>query len=240
MKRKNIITVQVDTAMEDTLVAISVIEKLLKKNKLTMDLIIGYDFKMEDRGCFYPQVRKNIIFINPTKCCSKKEINKQEMINLKLMDEEELIFKEPFYPGSPSDLTLFGTTLHEFMHLLQFKVYKNIISEYTKRFPTERFYLNDYCNNEICDELAEIMTLYVTNPYLLKLISKKHYDFCKEFFKSPTSCNVQKCHCIYEGFPISVKEHLKHRWKLAYDENLKKFVRIDDGKNKKEDSKKLR
>jgi hypothetical protein len=123
-------------------------------------------------------------------------------------------------------LTHFGVILHEFCHLLQYKVYPNIIESFLKEFPTERFYLNNYCNNEVVDELAEIMTLYLTNPYLLKRISRKHWLFCQKFFKSPIACSAQKCYNVYEMFPIMVKEHMKKHWKLTYDYNKQTFINL--------------
>jgi hypothetical protein len=223
MSKKSSIYVEVDSPMIETQHAMFIIEKFLKKNNIKMNLSIAYDYSLNASGVYFPFVKgqEYRIFINPFKCKSEEEIINQDINNQN---------NEAFCPGSPCDLTSFGIILHEFCHILQYKVYPTIIKDYSKEFPVERFYLNSYSNNEIHDEIAEIMTLYITNPYLLKLISKNHFNFCKKYFKSPISCTEDRCSFIYSGWPIRVKEHLKKDWGITYNISTKKFVRIDNGK----------
>jgi len=212
---KNSIYVEVDVAIEDTRVAMVLIHRLLAKNKIQMNLSIAYDYSSTECGCYRPfeKGQEYRIFVNPSKCKTQEEVTKQD-------------FDEPFSPGYCADVTLFGVTIHEFCHLLQFKTYPSIVKDYGETFPLERFNLNNYSNHEINDELAEIMTLYITNPYLLKIISNPHFNFCKKYFKSPVACSLSRCFLIYKGWPTSVKEHLKHQWGIAYNISLKKFVRV--------------
>lgn len=217
--KKNKIVVEVDAPMEDTNASMVLIERLLKLNKIKMDLSIAYDFDTGDCGNFFPKSKIHAyrIFINPSNCKTTADIDTQN-------------WNEPFCPGYCADLTLFGVTIHEFCHLLQYRAFPTIIKAYRKEFPTERFYLNGYCNNEIRDELAEIMTLYIVNPYLLKLISEKHFEFCEKRFKSPVDCTIERCFFIFNGFPIPVKEHLKNHWKIVYNMNKKQFEKVTNGK----------
>ena len=214
MKKNNII-VEVDCPIEGTSVAIGIINKFLKINNIKIKkLSIAYDYEYDGYGIYYPYLigQKYRIFINPLNCIDIGNENEDD--------------NDPVYPGYCADLSIFGITIHEFTHLLQYKVYPNLISEYNKTFPIERFYLNNYSNNEIHDEIAEVMTLYITNPYLLKLLSKNHFNFCKKFFKSPVKCTLSKCREIYNSFPIKVKEHLKNHWNIVLDVNTNKFIKV--------------
>lgn len=211
---KNKIIVEINVPIEDTLLAMGLIDKFLVKNNITMKLSIAYDFELDCCGMYLPEEKGQEfrIFINPLKCKRFEEIEKQD-------------WTEPYSPFSPCDITGFGVVIHEFTHLLQYRYFKNIIPDFIREFPENRFYLNNYSNHEICDELAEIMTLMITNPYLLKLISKEHFDFCKRHFKSPVICNSKKCFTMYESFPIQVKENLIKKWGIVYDYQKKDFVR---------------
>lgn len=220
---KNEIKVSIETPHEDTLMAICIIEKLLIINKININVNIIYDFSLEECGVYFNDLTGQDcnIYVNPINCRTNDDVDNQKV------DE-----REPYCPGSTSDITLFGVTIHEFCHLIQYKVFPDMLKSYATQFPTERFYISQYCNNQVWDECAEIMTLYITNPYLLKLISKPHYDFCKKYFKSPVACSKIKCYNIYNGFPIPVKEYLKSHWGIVYDIEQKKFIRIKNGKTK--------
>jgi len=213
MSNKSSIYVEVDVPIEDTQAAMILIERFLKVNNLKMNLSIAYDYESIECGVYRPfeKGQEYRIFVNPSMCKTQEEVSKQD-------------FEEPFSPGYCADVTLFGVTIHEFCHLLQYQTYPTIIKDYGEAFPTERFNLNGYSNNEIHDELAEIMTLYLTNPYLLWLISKPHFKFCKKYFKSPIACSEQRCTFIYKGWPVSVKEHLKSKWGISYNISTKKFM----------------
>ena len=218
--RKSSIYVEVDIPSEDVHAAMVIIARFLEKNNLKINLSISYNYEMEECGVYRPfeKGQEYRIFVNPSKCKTQEDVIKQE-------------FEEPFAPGSPCDITIFGIIIHEFCHLLQYRTYPSIIKNYGETFPTERLNLNEYSNNEIHDEIAEIMTLYITNPYLLKLLSKLHFDFCKKYFKSPISCSPKRCAFIYKGWPLSVKEYLKDKWGIAYNIATKKFVRSNEKVN---------
>lgn len=228
MSKKSSIYVEVDVPIDDTQSAMVLIEKFFKKNNISMNLSIAYDYSSEEAGVYRPFERgqEYRIFVNPSRCKMQEEVGKQD-------------YDEPYCPGYCADITLFGVTIHEFCHLLQYQVYHTIIPDYGNAFPIERFNLNGYSNHAIHDELAEIMTLYITNPFLLKLISRKHFNFCKKYFKPVVSCTEDKCAFIYKGWPVCVKEHLKKVWGITFNVSTQKFVRIDNGKTK-EDTKKSR
>jgi hypothetical protein len=218
-KLKYDVTVEVDSPIEETASAIFLIKKLLRINKIKMKLSIAYDYTYEGCGVYYPNLRNQgyRIFINPMNCKTNDDIDKNN-------------WKEPFCPGSNCDMTIFGVTLHEFSHVLEYKVFPNIIPNYGKEFPENRFYLNQYSNNTLEDELAEVLTLYITNPYLLKLISESHFKFCKKYFKSPVDCTKERCSSIYDGFPILVKKSIKEKWNIVYNVDIEDFVKVTNEK----------
>jgi hypothetical protein len=213
-KTKQSIITTINCPQDEILVAIALIDKFKIKNDLCFDLEIIQDFSIDGMGLCFPfnqpkvsNPHKYNIYINPKNC---------EVVQ----DDSD------FCNGNVKDLTIFGVTLHEFAHILSINIYKKFIPEYKKSFPTERFYLNDYSNHHIDDEIAEIITLYITNPFLLKIISVEHYKFCKRFFMSPISCSTAQCFRLYESFPIVCKEKLKNKFGIVYNEVNKKFEKI--------------
>ena len=210
---KNNIVVEVDSPMEDTCAAMTLIKRIGKNNNLDIDLSIAYTFDSKVCGVYYPYVKgqEHRIFINPDCCKTQSDIQFQ--------DGSE----PPCCPGYTRDMTLFGITIHEFCHYLSYQLFPKIIKDFSENFPTQRLYLNDYSNNEIQDELAEILTLYICNPYLLRMISKEHWKFCKNYFKSPVACTIQRCRTIYNGFPICVKEEMKNKWNIIYNISTERF-----------------
>jgi hypothetical protein len=200
----------------ESYMAIKLIERLLRKNNINRVLRIAYDFECEDGGYYYPLMKTDTIFVNPDNC-----------YNIRQYKEDDASPENMFYPGYTSDNTIYGTILHEFSHFLCFQVFKNIMEEYKKEFPNKRLYLNSYSNAEIDEEIANLITLYISNPYLLKLISEKHFDFLKRFFKTPRPVSSNTCFQIYQKFPIHVKQELKEKWGIIYNHERKKFEKIE-------------
>ena len=217
-KSKVDIKVEVCNPMEETCIAMILITRLLTENKIDMELTIAYDFdtEVDNRAGFYlpgAEGLANTIFVNPLVCKTKQDVIDGTVETL-------------FCQGYVADFSVFGVTIHEFCHLLHFEVFKDMVDEYAEAFPLDRLYLNEYCGHILPDELAEIMTLYISNPYLLKMISKEHWQFCKRYFKSPVACSPKKARQIYQAFPVSVKEELKEKWGIVFNEHEQKFVKV--------------
>lgn len=188
--------------------AIKLIEKLKSKNKIDFSLEIIYDYQlMEDnepiKGVYYNDFK---IYVNPSEC----ETDPTKYSSC----------------GYTNDLSLFGVTIHEFCHFLAEKIYPKMTSDYKKMFPTERFYLNDYSDYTLDDEIAEAMTLYITNPYLLKLISKDHWKFFRNYFLSPVPCTQKKFFAIYQTYHQIIKLDLQERWKISYNFEKNRFEKL--------------
>jgi hypothetical protein len=211
MQQQCEITSSIFNPDEPVYVALKLIERFSKINKVKIKIDVALDWNMPEAGIYYCQNKKykNKIFINPKNCGS-------------ITDATD------YYIGYSKDITIFGVILHEFSHFLCYQVYPTLINDYKKYFATERLYLNDYSNNEIRDEIAEIMTLYFTNPFLLKLISKKHIQFFKKYFKSISPCSYRHMLMMYQDYPIPVKEDMIKRWNIIFDEYTAFFKKIKD------------
>ena len=197
---------------EETYLAIALIDKILVKNNINRNVKISYDFMTESAGYHYIAHTIDTIYINPDNCKS-----------LKTYDIDDGGKENLHYPAYTLDNTIFGTVLHEFSHLLHCQIFKTMSNDYLKEFPNKRLFLNWYSNNEIDDELANIMVLYITNPYLLKLISNQHFKYMKRYFKSPVSATKYRCGELYKRFPIHIKNDLKNRWGIIYNFDTNDF-----------------
>jgi len=193
------------------------LKRMKKKNNLDFCLKIMIDYSMPGMGVYF-RSKKGMIFINPENC-----INIEDISNIN--------DKVDFWNGYVKDLTLFGVTIHEFCHYASEEVFSGMINDYRKTFPTKRLRLNDYSNNSIDDEIAETMTLYITNPLFLKLISKEHWDFFKKYFTSPVPTSHKQSYDIYEKFPPIIKERLKNDWNIDYNILTNKFFKLENIKD---------
>jgi hypothetical protein len=219
MKTKT--SVSILNPQDEILMAMALIDKFKIKNKIEFNLEIVEDFNIEEMGVCFPfnQPRKSnhhqyVIYINPSNC-------------EKLKDDSD------FCTGYVKDLSIFGVTIHEFAHIMSFNIYKGMVQDYKKEFPINRLYLNDYSNHHIDDEIAELIVLEMTNPYLLKLISEPHHIFFNKYFKSPVICTRTRCKLIYDIFPITCKENLKTKLGIVFNETKNDFDRIGIIKNVK-------
>jgi hypothetical protein len=86
-----------------------------------------------------------------------------------------------------------------------------MLEKYEREFENkeDRLYLTKNGKLDAIEELAEIITVYLTNPYLLKMISEKHFNFISSFFKSPTECDEKVFLSKYEKFSKRYKKKIQ-------------------------------
>jgi hypothetical protein len=217
------IEIAIEKLHQETYMALHLIEILLVKNKINRVLRLCYDFTaVNEGGYYYPLIRTNTIFVNPDNCINMAREYKDED------DSKENIF----YFGYTCDKSIFGAVLHEFSHFLCYQVYKTLVDDYKREFPNKRLMLDNYSNSGLEEELANIMMLYISNPYLLKLVDERHFKFLKGYFKSPVSSSNNSCFHIYEKFPMHVKNNLKEKWNIIYNYKTKKFEKIKTDRTK--------
>ena len=195
--------------------AISIIDKFKKINDTNFRFEIHLDYDIED--------------------CGHYEFGKQIVIN------PSLISKPLFDFGFPLSLQTNLTTLvlHEFGHFLD------------ERFKIETKYL-DYCNEHgrlaitpytseseiLCEEVAEIIQTYLTNPFILKSVDKKRYNWFKKFFKSPSPCTEKSFIKIWDSWNEHTRNECKHSYGV-YVQNWPVGVRFT-GYEKLYENKKLK
>lgn len=110
------------------------------------------------------------------------------------------------------DFSFFLICVHEFSHLLDKKF--KILKAFKEEFKEQRLFLTTYAKrvHDPVEEIAEIISLYLRNPYLLKLISAKHYEFVSEFFKSPSPMTREFFCSQYEKYSMRYKLSMEKKY----------------------------
>lgn len=177
-----------------------------KRNKMEFDLEIGIDYLLEDLGLYIFEDRK--ILVNPANCNKNDDTNSAK-----------------YYVN---DYSVFGVLAHEFAHFLTIGVFEDFVDEYKNAFPlcNDRAIINNYANTEVREEIAEIVSLYNTNPYFLKLISPNHFKFIAQYFKPAIICSEKKFIAIYNSYPFGVKQTIKSKFGIDYDIELNKVLKF--------------
>lgn len=116
------------------------------------------------------------------------------------------------------DFSFYLICAHEFSHLIDKKL--KIGKQFNKEIE-ERLYLTTYAKgcSDRCEELAEIISLYLRNPYLLKLISEYHYEFLTRYFNSPTSNDKNTFLSIYETYSPRYRKSIEKKYGFTINGN---------------------
>lgn len=171
----------------DVKFAIDLIYKFQKINNKRYKIKIFYDYSLIEEYGYYdyePNQTEAIFKINPLKCHLEDKQNKQRK-------------------GFIEDYNISSTILHEFGHFLDFKY--NITELYIKQ-DFKKIELGGYAKTNIIEEFAELIVLYLTNPYLLRHIDKSRYKFLRNLFKSPTPCSEKRFLKVYNEWSDDAKE----------------------------------
>jgi len=160
------------------------INRFKKANDINFRLDIKLDLAEKDLGYFWYDPKDNVIYINPINCKHKK-------------------FNDML--GHPKDNSIYATISHEFGHFLDLKY--NLLAEYTKKnFALKRLILTSHGKKLEIEELADMLQLYLTNPYYLKLIDIERYNWVKGYFKSPRPCGIKTFMKYYNNWPKKVQQ----------------------------------
>jgi len=195
-------------------IALKLIQRFFVINKINRVLKLVYDFELDEQGTYWAG-DKNTIVINPDNC-----------FNMRMYDDEDDSKDNMFFLHYLDDNSLMAGILHEFAHFICFQLFKSLLVDYKQEFPNNRLYLSSYSNSECDEELANVIQVYIANPFLLKLVSEDHYNFLKRYFKSPTPCSSKDCFNKYQKFPIHIKNHLKTKWEIEYNQATDTFDKI--------------
>ncbi len=186
--------VYIKTPPKEIQVAFKLIDKFLKLNKIvipTFDLII--DCSIDSFGVFYPgttEIHVNIDLIN----------------NL----EPERIHSRRYI----DQYNLDGVVLHEFCHYFLDQYKNKLLDDFTEEFKEEKNFLNYNSSLSVEEYFVESLCIYLTNPFLLKLVEGFLFDFYSERFKSPTPCTKVFFIKTYDSWNDDVKNQLEKIWKI--------------------------
>lgn len=203
--------INLQSAPGEILIANSLIKRFKEKNNINFNLTINLDFLLNDSGVYIPSKPTNI-YVNPDLVVYNSYEENSEKINS--------------YYGYINDCSLLGNVMHEFSHFLCYEIYQKIVDEYKKVFPKDRLYLCEYSNENVNEEIAEIIRLYLINPLLLKLINSDVYKFFRKRFISPNPTSQKHTIQMVDDFPISIKTELKEKWNIVHDLNQNKIINI--------------
>ena len=185
--------------------------------KFRRDLIIKIDFTIKEAGYYLYEDDTFSIHVNPSNCT-----NNRAYVEYGDRDEVEYSFSNYSCDGS-----IYGTVLHEFSHFLQYQIFKTILNDYKKQFPTNRLVMMSYVENNVEEELTEIIRLYLQNPLLLKLISPNVHKFVQQYMKSPTPCTHKTSFKMFNQFPIDVRRDLQEKWCIVYNVSEQRFEKVE-------------
>jgi len=203
----------IDNVEQDVMKAFIIIDTVLKKNGWNLDIEVHYDYLSEELGYYVYNCKKkkHCLFVNPIRCYQESD-------------------DKCYYPQYTEDYSIFSVLIHEFVHLLSYTVLPKMLDDYKHTFPTERLYINEYASMNLSDEVAEIGTLYIVNPYFLKLIAVKHWKWFQKQFKSSQPCSPQYFTSIYNDWPAAIKEKCATKWSVVIDQEKNKPVYLADPK----------
>ena len=159
----------------------------LNKFKIIKKILLDFEYKelaYMHRGDFN-------LYVNPLNCFNQKG----EML------------------GHPEDEGLISSLMHEFGHLLNDKF--GLIEEYpTITWEKKNCFLSYQSKENNDEELANLISLYMTNPYCLKLISEERYKWLKTKFSTPTACTKHKFITLYNEWGFDARKQFQRKWKI--------------------------
>jgi len=115
--------------------------------------------------------------------------------------------------GHPEDAGLVSTVMHELGHLLNDKF--NLITEYDEMaWQKPHCHLTFQSKENTDEELADIISLYITNPFALKLICEQRYLWLKTKFQSPSPSTRHKFVTLYNDWNITNQQKFSKKYKV--------------------------
>ncbi len=181
------------TIKEELNSTLKIIKKFIRINKLSVKPKIIVTYTIDTLGCFYFNWDEKSIYINPK--LSRLEYKKPRGI---------------YAHGYINSCKMSDVIIHEFGHLIDEKL------EINKDFENvQSINLNKYSLPNKTECFAEAFILYITNPFLLKILHKNTYMFMKSKFKSPTSCSKKYFLSIYAQWNKKIKAHAENKLGLV-------------------------
>lgn len=192
----------IDNVEQNVMKSLIMIKTVLKKNNWDLSLEVHYDYQSKELGYYiYDSAKeKYYLYVNPINCYIENEEN------------------DDCYPQYTEDNSIFSVLIHEFVHMISFTILPKMMDSYKHCFPTKRIYINEYAAKNLSDEVAELGTLYITNPYFLKLIAYDRWKWFKTQFKPSQPCTAKFFMSIYNEWPAHIKELCASKWTVVIDQ----------------------
>lgn len=161
--------------------ALEVINKFQKINDTNFRLKILLDHDEKANAGYYYEGGE--IFVNPMNC-------------------------EPNTFGNPEGNSIGNVIIHEFCHYLdrRYKIFNKYFS-YCEEYG--QLFLTKYAEDSLEEEIAELLTVYLLNPYILKKHDPERYKWFSKFFKTPTKCDKNVILNYWKGWN---KKYKKVMW----------------------------
>ena len=176
------------------------LEKFNKKNNIKLNKFCVNVYFENDNTMGYYRYESNkkecIIYLNFETCLATKE-------------------KTRYYPN---DRKMESVVLHEYCHFLDdiFKINESYNQQEFKKYKIK--YL------DITEEIAELLNLYIINPYFLKIYDIHRYKFFNNLFKSPTTCSKKEFFGIYNSWKPFTKSKFKKKYNLMINQKTNKVI----------------
>jgi hypothetical protein len=180
------------------------VQTLINKNKWKFKLTFKLDYISEDSGTYFFADEPNTIYLNPDQCKKKESY------------------------GLADDDSVFGTGVHEFCHYLSMTHFKKFQEKYLFEFPEERIILTKYkrAQQDINEEIAEVMSLHLRNPYLLKLLHPNHHKFMQQYIKPYVACTQRKFIEIYNLLEQKDKEMIFKKYNIIIEYDTQTVIKV--------------
>jgi len=194
------------------------IELFKKRNNMNFHIEIKLDFDEPDLGRYEYKDTDKAIYINPSNC-SSLESPKGGLL------------------GHPNDYSICSVIMHEFSHFIDHRL--GLEAEYVKQpFTKETMAVTEYALTSKQEELADLMAVYMINPYFVHLVAPERFEWLKGKFKSPAPFGQKTFIRNYNRWSMGVKLiafdvyglKVNKKGKIYKEEPKYKFAKTDDGK----------
>lgn len=180
--------------------------QFVKLNNIKLKkLIISWDFDDHELGYYLYGKRvskhKCEIFVNPRNCV---------MVSTK------------GYDNHPENNTISAVILHEFSHYIE-HLY-GLTKQYAKlegTFKPKILMVTSTSSTCLEEEMAEMVSLFICNPYLLKVIDPDRYKWLRKIIKSPTPCTAANFFKSFSNWCPEAKKECRDKFKLLINTKKK-------------------
>jgi hypothetical protein len=176
--------------------AINIINRFAKKNEIPIrnfKIMLDYNCRFKLLGYANPFLKE--ITVNPSVCYSSGMITKGSF-------------------GFFEDLSTTGVIIHEFCHYVV--AVGNLKKFYFKAVP-EGAYININSLTNKNEEITEVLYMFIVNPWFLKCVFPKSYEFFKSKLKTVFPCTSKGFKFIFDRWCFEFQGKFKRRFKKYLD-----------------------